>query len=203
MRVLSIVANPKPVEQSASLKIERAFIEALRKKRSDAQFERVDVYRDEIPLLDEKFLPVFSGASAGDAEGARLLKRQQSLLEQFMVADLIVIASPMWNFSVTPMLKAYIDNILVAGKTFRYTEKGPVGTLSGKRAVLCLASGGIYEGALAAYDHLGPYLRTVLGFMGITDIAEIRASGQGIDPETAKKSTDAAIRRAIELAAQY
>lgn len=201
MKVLSIVANPKPVENSASLKIERALIEAVRKNKPGVQFERVDVYKDEIPILDEKLLPVFFGAPAQDSETARRSKRQRALLEQFLSADVIVIASPMWNFSVPPMLKAYIDNILVVGKTFRYTDKGPVGMVEGKRAVLCLASGGVYEGPLASYDHLGPYLRTVFGFMGIKDISEIRASGQGLGAEKAAASTQAAVEQARKLGA--
>ena len=85
----------------------------------------------------------------------------------------------MWNFNAPPMLKAFIDTILVAGKTFKYTATGPVGLATGKKAVLCIASGGVYEGALAAYDTLTPMLKTQLGFIGVTDVTVLNAPGQG------------------------
>lgn len=203
MKVLSVLANPKGVENSASLKIEQAFREGLKRKYPDAKFEMVDVYRDEVPLLDHKLLPVFFGASAPDAETARRAKRQQQLLDQFLSADIIVVASPMWNFSVPPMLKAYIDTLVVAGKTFRYTDSGPEGLVKGKRAVLCLASGGIYEGTMASYDHLSSYLQAILGFIGITDVHVISAPGQALGAERAKASTEAGIQKARALAASF
>jgi len=196
MKVLSILANPKTVEQSASLRIERAFHGALAQRRPDAQFENVDVYRDDIPQLDEKVLPAFFGVPPADTETARKMARREEMLKQFMMADVIVIATPMWNFSAPPMLKAYIDCVLVIGKTFRYTEKGPEGLMKGKRAVLCIASGGVYEGAMAAYDHLTPMLRMQLGFIGITDVTEIKAPGQALGEETAKANTAAAMEKA-------
>ena len=121
----------------------------------------------------------------------------------FLAADLVVIATPMWNFNAPPMLKAFIDTILVAGKTFKYTATGPVGLVSGKKAVLCIASGGVYEGAMAAYDTLTPMLKTQLGFIGITDVAELRAPGQGAGGEKAKASTLAAVAKAKEAAGKF
>ncbi len=203
MKVLSIVANPKPVEKSASLQIEKAFIEALKQKHPEATFERVDVVREEIPLLDEKTFPAFFGAPVADAETARRMARRVQLLDQFMAADVIVVASPMWNFNAPPMLKAYVDCVLVAGKTFKYTATGPVGLVTGKKLVLCLATGGAYEGAMASYDTLTPMLRTQFGFIGITDQTVLTAGGQGAGGEKAAASTAAAVAKAKEAAAKF
>lgn len=202
MKVLRVLANPKAVENSASLKIEQAYMAALKAKHPEAQVATIDVYRDEIPLLDAKLLPAFFGAPPADAETGRKRARQQAILDQFLAADLLVIATPMWNFNAPPMLKAFIDTILVAGKTFQYTAKGPVGLATGKKAVLCIASGGVYEGAMAAYDTLTPMLKTQLGFIGVTDVTVLNAPGQGGGGEKAAASTAAAIAKAREAAAK-
>jgi len=203
MNVLRVLANPKPVEKSASLKIEQAFMEALRARHPDAQVETIDLYRDEVPLIDEKVLPAHFGAPPADEETARKMTRRGAILQQFMGADLVVIATPMWNFNAPPMLKAWIDTVLVAGKTFRYTAAGPEGLAKGKKVVLCIASGGVYEGATAALDTLTPMLKTQLGFIGITDVAELRAPGQGSGGDKAKASTAAAVAQARTAAAAF
>ena len=203
MKILSVLANPKPVEKSASLQIEQAFTAALKAKHPEAQVVTIDAYKDEIPLLDAKLLPAFFGAPPADAETERKRARQKAILDQFLAADLVVIATPMWNFNAPPMLKAFIDTILVAGKTFKYTATGPVGLVAGKKAVLCIASGGVYEGAMAAYDTLTPMLKTQLGFIGVTDVTVLNAPGQGGGGEKAAASTAAAIAKAQETAAKF
>ena len=203
MKVLRVLANPKTVDNSASLKVEAAFTAALKDKHPEAQILTIDVYKDEIPLLDAKLLPAFFGAPPADAETARRRERQKAILDQFLAADLLVIATPMWNFNAPPMLKAFIDTILVAGKTFKYTATGPVGLATGKKAVLCIASGGVYEGAMAAYDTLTPMLKTQLGFVGVTDVTVLRAAGQGAGGEKAAASTAAAIEQARSAAAGF
>ena len=119
MKVLRVLANPKPVEKSASLQIEQAFTAALQQKHPDVVIETVDLYRDEVPQLDEKTLPSHFGAPPADEETARRMARRGQLLSQFMAADLIVIAVPMWNFNAPPRLKVWFDTVLVAGKTFK------------------------------------------------------------------------------------
>lgn len=201
MNILRVLANPKPVEKSACLQIEQAFTEALRHKHPEAAVETIDLYRDDVPLIDEKVLPAHFGAPPADEETAAKMARRGQILDQFLSADVVVIATPMWNFNAPPMLKAWIDTILVAGKTFRYTANGPEGLVQGKKAVLCIASGGVYEGAMAAYDTLTPMLRTQLGFIGVTDVTELRAPGQGSGGSAAKASTQAAIEKAQAAAA--
>lgn len=100
------------------------------------------------------------------------------VLEQVKAADVLVIAAPMYNFSIPSTLKAWIDNVVKAGESFRYTASGPEGLLKGKRAVIVASSGSVFsDGPYTAADFVTPYLKTVLGFIGITDVEVIRDEG--------------------------
>lgn len=117
----------------------------------------------------------------------------ERLLDQFLAADVVVVGAPMYNFSVPSQLKAWIDRIAQAGRTFKYTEKGPVGLAGGKTVIVASSRGGAYsqQPALAALDHQESYLRTVFGFFGITDLRFVRAEGVAMG-EAAKAQAIAA-----------
>jgi FMN-dependent NADH-azoreductase len=125
-----------------------------------------------------------------------------SVLDEFLAADTVVIGAPMYNFSLPSQLKAWIDRILVAGETFRYTAEGPVGLVQGKRVIVALARGGFYaEGSPAAgLEHLQTYLAGVLGFIGVTP-EFITADGINIGAEQRAASLDAALGETTRLAA--
>lgn len=126
----------------------------------------------------------------------------RTVLDEFLAADTVVIGAPMYNFSLPSQLKAWIDRILVAGETFRYTAEGPVGLVSGKRVIVALARGGFYaEGSPAAeLEHLQTYLAAVLGFIGVTP-EFITADGLNTGPEQRAASLDAALGDMTRLAA--
>lgn len=107
------------------------------------------------------------------------------MLEEFLAADTIVIGAPMYNFGISSQLKAWIDRILAAGKTFQYTANGPVGLAGGKRVIVASSRGGFYgkDTAGAAMDFQEPYLRAALGFIGITDVQFVRAEGVAVSDE--------------------
>jgi FMN-dependent NADH-azoreductase len=107
------------------------------------------------------------------------------MLEEFLAADVVVIGAPMYNFAISSQLKAWIDRILVAGKTFRYTANGPEGLAGGKRVIVASSRGGFYgkDTAAAAMDFQEPYLRAALGFIGIDDIEFVRAEGIAVGDE--------------------
>jgi FMN-dependent NADH-azoreductase len=106
------------------------------------------------------------------------------VLEEFLDADVVLIGSPMYNFGISSQLKAWIDRISVAGKTFRYTEKGPEGLAGGKQVIIASSRGGQYsEGPAAAFDFQEAYLRAVFGFIGITEPEFVRAEGLAISDE--------------------
>jgi FMN-dependent NADH-azoreductase len=134
-------------------------------------------YRD----LDTQPLPHLTGSVLGKADAAAA-EESERVLQQFLDADVIVIGAPMYNFGIPSTLKAWIDRIAVAGRTFRYTEAGPEGLAGGKRVVVTSARGGVY-GETSPADFQEAYLRQVLGFLGIRDIAFVRAEGVAMGPE--------------------
>ena len=162
-----------------------------------------DLATNPVPHLDEQTLGAFfTPGEQRNAGQAHAVKLSDQLVDEVIAADVIVIGAPMYNFSVPSGLKAYIDQIARAGRTFKYTETGPVGLLTNKKVYIVTASGGVYsEGPAAGYDFLATYLRAVLGFLGITDISFIRAEGVALG-EQALADTLAKSRVAIaELAA--
>ena len=124
-------------------------------------------------------------------------------LAEFLAADTIVIGCPMYNFAIPSQLKAWVDRVLVAGKTFRYTDKGPEGLAGGKRVIVAASRGGFYsEGTPhAAYEHQTSYLRVVFGFMGITNVEIIAAEGIATGPDQREKALTQAIDEASHLQA--
>lgn len=135
-------------------------------------------YRD----LAAQPLPHWSPV-ADAADPAAVLGNE--VLEEFLAADVIVIGAPMYNFSIPSALKAWIDRVAVAGKTFRYTANGPEGLAGGKRVIIASSRGGFYGEGTAGQplDFQEPYLRAVLGFLGITDIEFVRAEGVNVSAD--------------------
>jgi FMN-dependent NADH-azoreductase len=137
------------------------------------------------------------GTPAGELKSAQQLSAALSdkLIAELEAADTIVLAAPMYNFSIPSTLKAWIDHVARRGRTFRYTEKGPEGLLKGKKVFVVAARGGLYsKGApAAAFDFQEPYLRTVLGFLGLTDVTFVYLEGLAMGPETANTNRGKAL----------
>jgi FMN-dependent NADH-azoreductase len=126
----------------------------------------------------------------------------QDVLDEFLAADTVVIGAPMYNFTLPTQLKAWLDRILIAGKTFRYTADGPEGLAGGRRVIVALARGGIYDAGspAAALEHLETYLRGVFNFIGI-DPEFVAADGLNISPEQRDRSIKQALGQTVRLAA--
>ena len=126
----------------------------------------------------------------------------RSVLDEFLAADTVVIGAPMYNFTLPTQLKAWIDRIVIAGTTFRYTETGPEGLARGKRVIIALARGGIYDvgSPAAALEHLESYLRGVFNFIGI-EPEFVAADGLAISPEIRETAIATALGETIRLAA--
>ena len=122
-------------------------------------------------------------------------------LAEFQAADIVVVGAPLYNFTIPSQLKTWIDRIVVAGQTFRYTETGAVGLAGGKRVVLALSRGGLYAPGSphAALEHGESYLKTVFGFLGVSDPATIIAEGVAFGPEQRKTALDGALAAAAAL----
>lgn len=206
-KVLYITANPKTPDQSFGLKVGQAFVEAYREAKPDDEIVHLDLFNSDIPTID---IDVFNGwdklSHGGQLEEAELRKveRINELTEQFISADKYVFVSPLWNLSIPPILKTYIDNICVAGKTFKYTDHGPVGLLQGKKAVHIQASGGIYSRGPAREMEFGNrYLLALLQFIGVTDVDSIFVEGMAYQPDNAETILRNAMAEAREKAAHF
>jgi FMN-dependent NADH-azoreductase len=144
-----------------------------------------DLAASPVPHLTEQMMGAyFTPAEQRNAEQAQTIKTSDALVDELLAADTIVIGAPMYNFSVTSGLKAWIDHVARAGRTFKYGASGPEGLVSGKKVYVFVATGGAYsEGPAAAYDHVTTYLRSVLGFLGMTDVTFIVAEGVAMGEE--------------------
>lgn len=164
------------------------------------RFQVRDLAREPLPHLDELLLGAWTTPCDGhSAAERRTLERSNRLTEELRMADVLVLAAPMYNFAIPSSLKSWFDHVLRAGLTFRYAEQGPEGLLQGKRAFVLTARGGIYAGG--GLDHQEPYLRQVLGFVGIHDVTFIHAEGMNMGPEFREKGLARArerMRQALE-----
>lgn len=158
-----------------------------------------DLAVDQVPHLDVNLLGgwMTPAEQQNDAERAALALSNQ-LTDELLAADVLVLAAPMYNFAIPSTLKAWFDHVLRAGVTFKYTESGPQGLLSGKRAVVLTARGGIYAGG--AQDHQEPYLRQVLAFIGIHDVSFIHAEGLNLSPEAHEQGLNQALAQLTTVA---
>jgi len=205
--LLYITANPNSETQSYGLTVGRNFIDAYKEANPNDFIVELDLYQMEIPQIDPD---VFNGwgklkqgsafEELSDVEKGKVA-RLSELVDQFSRADKYVFVTPMWNFSVPPIMKAYIDSICVDAKTFKYTENGPVGLLEGKKAVHIQASGSIYsKGPANNMDFSARYVKAVLGFIGVTDTQTIFVEGMAAFPHEAERIKDNAIKHAKEVA---
>jgi FMN-dependent NADH-azoreductase len=202
MRLLHIDASILGAN-SASRQLSAAVVGNLRELRPDLQVTYRDLAANPLPHLSGAHLAAARGATPQSPELRRELTTSQSVLEEFLAADVIVIGAPMYNFTIPSQLKAWIDRIVVAGKTFRYGAAGPEGLVGDKRVIIAIARGGFYgEGAPAAVlEHLESYLRGVFGFIGVNAPEFIIAEGLQVGPEQREKSMREAMRAAAAIAA--
>jgi len=144
--------------------------------------------------LSPEHLAAAQGATPENATLEADVIHGQKVLEDFLAADIVVLGVPLYNFSIPSQLKAWIDRIAVAGKTFRYSEKGAEGLAGGKKLILVSARGGFYEGVPASImEHQESYLRGLFRFLGITDLTIVRAEGVNVGPEQRRQAIEAAL----------
>lgn len=183
MNILHIDASASDGETSHTRRLSKELVERLKVAKADATVVYRDLVANQLPHVDMTIRHAWLPENGGDPAFASTLDRSKALVEELKAADVLVIGSPMYNFSVPSTLKAWIDHVAIAGQTFGYTAEGPRGLLSGK-AYLLLSSGGVYsQGPFALNDHLATYLEAILRFLGISDIETIRAEGIAYGPE--------------------
>ena len=188
---------------SISRQLSAAIVERLRGAHPELQVRYTDLAAEPIGHLSGAHLAAAQG-TAPDSQALQAdLDRGRQALEDFLAADIIVIGAPMYNFSIASQLKAWIDRIVVAGRTFRYTDRGPEGLAGGKRVFVASSRGGLYgpDSPAAGLDHQESYLRGIFGFLGITDLTFVRAEGVNIGPGPREAAIAAATAQAAQLAA--
>jgi FMN-dependent NADH-azoreductase len=166
-----------------------------------------DLAADPVPHLDATALSVLRPSADGgppSAESRAAAALNEELVREFLDADIVVIGAPMYNFSIPTQLKAWIDRVAQAGRTFRYTATGPEGLAGGKQVVIVSGRGGKYAGEAfeGAMDHQEAYLRAVFGFFGITDVTVVRAEGVAMGAEARAAAVEAALGRGDTVSAQ-
>ncbi len=164
-KILYIKASPKEDSDSITFRISEAFIDEYKKINPDDDITTLDLYKEDIDFL-----------SANDLEEMHSMKdsKVKKYAQEFKDYDKYIIAAPFWNLSFPSVLKAYIDYIMYAGITFKYTENGPVGLLEDKKAIYFVARGGSYSTIEQSnYEYGEKYIRAILTFMGIGDIKTI------------------------------
>jgi FMN-dependent NADH-azoreductase len=194
-KILHIISSPRG-EASYSIKLGRSIIEKLKTTYPDSIVKEDILVNKQFPHLEEaQISSFFTPPENRTAQNLEALHHSDEAIKEIMEADILVIGAPMYNFGVPSTLKAWLDHIVRAGITFKYDEKGPKGLVEGKKAYLAVASGGIYsEGPMKAYDFVTPYLQSVLGFIGITDLTIVRAEGTSI-PQTKDVAIETAVSR--------
>lgn len=189
-------------DASVSSRLTRALAEGFAEQGEPLDINVRDIGRDPIPHLVSDTISAIRGVAETGAE-AQALALSDTLIEELRRADLVVIGAPMYNFGISSALKAWFDHILRPQVTFRYTGNGPEGLLPGKRVIVIETRGGVYgEGPAREMDHQEPHLRSMLGFMGITDVSFVRVEGMAFGPEAAEKAIEGAMSELGRLSGQ-
>lgn len=195
MKTLLAISSSPGLSQSHSRNLVQTFVDAFKKNVPKSAVMVRDLGEQPPPHLDEATIGAFyTPADLLNGEQKNTLALSDKLIEELEAADVIVIGAPMHNFSIPSGLKTYIDHVARVGRTFQYTENGPRGLLQGKKVFVLTTRGGDYSQApLAAFDHQEPYLRTVLGFIGLDDIEFVSCQGMAMGEEAGQKALSVAV----------
>ena len=186
---------------SVSRTLSAAIVARLRETSPGLDATYRDLAAEPISHLSGAYLAGQSSDVQHDQAMQENLALGGKVLAEFLAADIVVIGVALYNFTVSSQLKAWVDRILVAGKTFRYTDHGAEGLAGGKRVILGIARGGAYAPGTphAGFEHAETYLRTVFGFIGVTDLEVIVAEGLAFGPEPRQRAVNAALAQIAAL----
>lgn len=192
-------------DASVSRKLTAAVVERLLALDPDADVIHRDLAAQPLPQASAPLLAAAAGVDVPPQDSTLHadVSAVSRVLDEVLAADVIVIGAPMYNFSVPSQLKAWLDAIAVPGRTFRYEAQGAHGLLGEKRVVIASARGGVYAvgSPVAAHEHHESYLRSFLGFLGVTRIEVVRAEGVKLSPEHAQAAVTDALAQAAQLKA--
>lgn len=210
-KLLYITANPKGLEKSKGMQIGEAFIQAFHEENPHVEINRIDLFHSDFPHMDADLVSARAklagyGYTMEQLEEAERVKIQKmrAVADDFSSHDYFVFVSPMWNLSAPAVLKEYLDNLFVAGKTFMHTPTGPQGLLTGKRAIHIQTRGGQHTGTpTEALESGDRYLKIALNFLGIETVESIIAEGFDLYPQKWSEMIAAAKEKAASAAKQF
>jgi len=179
---------------SLTRQLSAAYVEQWQAKNAGGKVVQRDLASHVLPHITEAMIGAyFTPADQRSAEQQAIIAESDKLVDELIAADTLVIGVPMYNFAPPSAFKAWVDHISRVGRTFSYGANGPAGLLTGKRAIVILSSGGVYsEGPAQPMDFNGTYIRSVLGFLGITDVELITAEGVSMGEEKARQTVSQA-----------
>lgn len=205
--VLFIKANSRPIEQAVSVKLYYSFLESYQKANPDDVITELDLFEENLPyygtdMINGMFkLSKEMELTPEEEQAATLVSKY---LNQFLEADKVVFAFPLWNFAVPAVLHTYLDYLAQAGKTFRYTAEGPVGLLSDKKVALLNARGGVYsEGPAQASEMSLNYVKTMLGFWGVEDLTTVIVEGHNQFPDKSEEIIAEGLKKTEQVAQEF
>jgi FMN-dependent NADH-azoreductase len=199
VNVLQIKSSARR-DASQSSRLADRIVQRLREAAPEARVAVRDHGAEPQPVLVEAALgALLTPPDRRTTEQSARVALDDALIEQVRAADVLVLGVPMYNFGVPVQLKNWIDAVSRAGATFRYTERGPEGLLKGKTVYVALARGGLYRGTAA--DTQVPYLKTVLGFLGMTDVRFVYAEGLNLGDEAQRQGIASALQQIEEAVA--
>lgn len=202
-KLLAITANPR--RHSHTSRLLQSFLSAYKGVNPADEIMELDLYQMKLPVIDDAVLTAWEKPPEALTPGeSALLAEIDQYTQQFLAADKVVFAAPMWNLQFPPALIAYLANIVVAGKSFTYTETGWQGLVADKPFLLIHVRGGVFStGPAQAFDHAVPYLRSLFNLLGIRDFQTILCEGIEAFPQEAQAIFQQAERQAVDMAKQF
>ena len=188
--------------QSVTRQLTADIVQTWKAAHPDTQVQYLDLAVNAPSHLSAQSMGFRTGQAATTEIERQENALSEALVSQFLASDVIVIGAPFYNFTIPTQLKAWIDRIAQAGRTFKYTDKGPVGLAGAKTVIVAVSRGGVYstsEGG-RALEHQEGFLRTIFGFMGVTDVRFVRAEGMGMGPDAKSAGLAAAANQIRTLA---
>jgi FMN-dependent NADH-azoreductase len=201
--ILLIRSSPRGLE-SYSEKVARSIVDDLEQRHHGATVVVRDLVQNPPPHVGQAFVGGLStGPEQRTPEQTKALALSDQLVDELLAADIIVLAVPMYNFGLPSTLKAWIDHVVRIGRTVSYSQNGPQGMLKGKRVILVLARGGVYsDGPAKLMDFQEPYLRAILGFIGLTDVDVVPVEGIAMSAIGPERAVASAMARSREILSQ-
>ena len=205
-KVLFVKANDRG-EQAVSVKLYDAFLESYKRNHPEDEVVELDLFKEDLPYLNANMINGSFKAARGielTPEEREAVAVKHKYLDQFLAADKVVFGFPLWNLTIPAVLHTYIDYIYEAGKTFKYTEQGPVGLIPDKKIALLNARGGIYsDGPAAAAEMSFNYIRNIMAFFGVTQFENIIVEGHNQLPHKAEELISEGVEKADKAAVGF